>query len=285
MTTLPPGSDIPRAPEPHEQRQVAEGFGADAERYDRARPGYPAGLVDWILAAAPGRDVLDIGAGTGIVARLFQARDCRVLGIEPDPRMAEAARRRGLGAEVAKIEDWDPAGRVFDAAVAGQVWHWVEADAGAAALARALRPGGRAAVFWNVYEPEEAMRGPFGEAWRQADTGAPFNPWDVPAGAMVDGYLKMCDRAAGGMAKTGEFGPPEKWRASWTRPYSKDEWLDAVPTMGGMNRVPAGRLARLLDGLGQAIDKVKGDGGFTMNYTTVAVAATRLENPAMSLHE
>ena len=27
---------------PHLQRQVAEGFGADAGRYDRARPTYPA---------------------------------------------------------------------------------------------------------------------------------------------------------------------------------------------------------------------------------------------------
>jgi len=33
-------------------RQVAEGFGADAGRYDRARPAYPAGLADRIIARA-----------------------------------------------------------------------------------------------------------------------------------------------------------------------------------------------------------------------------------------
>lgn len=280
MTTLPPGSDNPPAPEPqpqpqsHEYRDVAEGFGTDAERYDRARPSYPAELIDWILESAPGRDVLDVGAGTGIVARLFQARDCHVLGVEPDPRMADAARRRGLDVEVSRIEDWDPAGRGFDVTVAGQAWHWVEPAAGAVTLARALRPGGRAVMFWNVYEPEEKMRGAFADAWARADTGAPFNPWTAPAGTMVEGYLKMCDKAAGGMAQTGEFGPPEKWQRAWTpRPYTLDEWLDAVPTMGGMNRVPAERLRRLLDGLGEAIDAA--GGSLTMNYTTVAVAATR----------
>jgi SAM-dependent methyltransferase len=278
MPTLPPeplgsSSGGGPVPEPHTQRQVAEGFGADAERYDRARPGYPAGLIDWILASSPGRSVLDVGAGTGIVARLLQARGCRVLGVEPDPRMAAAAGRRGLDAEVAKIEDWDPAGRVFDAAVAGQVWHWVEPVAGAATVARALRPGGRAALFWNVYEPEEKMRASFGEAWTRAATGAPFNPWRAPAGSMIEGYRRMCDKAAEGMARAGGFGQPERWQQAWDRPYTREEWLDAVPTMGGMNRLPAGVLDRLLTGLGEAIDAA--GGGFTMNYTTVAVAATR----------
>ena len=273
MTTLPPERGGDPVPESHTQRQVAEGFGADADRYDRARPSYPAELIDWVLAASPGRDVLDVGAGTGIVARLFQARDCQVLGVEPDPRMAEAARQRGLDLEVSKIEDWDPAGRAFDAVVAGQVWHWVEPVAGGATVAKALRPGGRVTLFWNVYEPEDKMRAAFGEAWTRAETGAPFNPWTAAAGAMVDGYLRMCDKAAGGLARAGGFGGPEKWQHAWDRPYTRDEWLDVVPTMGGMNRIPAGKLARLLSGLGEAIDAV--GGSFTMHYTTVAVAASR----------
>src|SRR6516165_6334275 len=116
--------------EPHQHRQVAESFGSDAERYDRARPGYPGALVERIVAASPGRDVLDVGCGTGICARLFQAAGCRVLGVDPDPRMAELARQGGTEAEVAKFEDWDPAGRTFDAVIAGQAWHWVDPDAG-----------------------------------------------------------------------------------------------------------------------------------------------------------
>src|SRR5712691_9221136 len=38
--------------EPHQARQEAESFGSDAERYDRARPRYPAAMVQAIAAAS-----------------------------------------------------------------------------------------------------------------------------------------------------------------------------------------------------------------------------------------
>ena len=97
--------------EPHQARQVAESFGSDAERYDRARPGYPDAMVEVIVAASPGPGVLDVGCGTGIAARQFQAIGCRVLGVEPDARMADLARRFGVEVEVAKFEAWESVGR------------------------------------------------------------------------------------------------------------------------------------------------------------------------------
>jgi ubiquinone/menaquinone biosynthesis C-methylase UbiE len=78
MTTAPPDPARPPGPQPHHHRQVAESFGVDAARYDRTRPPYPAALADRIIAASPGTDVLDVGTGTGIVARQFQAAGCRV---------------------------------------------------------------------------------------------------------------------------------------------------------------------------------------------------------------
>ncbi|MEV0460360.1 hypothetical protein [Catellatospora methionotrophica] len=45
MPTLP-RQQPPSAPEPHLHRQVAESFGTDPERYDRARPRYPDALVE-----------------------------------------------------------------------------------------------------------------------------------------------------------------------------------------------------------------------------------------------
>src|ERR1700741_2435678 len=102
MPTIPP--EHPRPFETHRQRQVAESFGMDAERYDRARPSYPGALVDQIVAASPGRDVLDVGCGTGTAPRLFQAAGCRVAGVDPDDRMASVARQGGLEVEVAKFE-------------------------------------------------------------------------------------------------------------------------------------------------------------------------------------
>ena len=86
---------------------MAESFGSDAARYDRSRPSYPQALVNRIIAASPGRAVLDAGCGTGIAARQFQAAGARVLGVDPDERMADLARQTGVEAEVAAFEAWD----------------------------------------------------------------------------------------------------------------------------------------------------------------------------------
>src|SRR5918999_3383058 len=108
------GTSHPPLSEPHRHRQAAESFGADAERYDRTRPRYPDALVQRIIAASPGSDVLDVGCGTGIAARQFQAAGATVLGVDVDARMADFARQRGLEVEVATFESWDHAGRFFD---------------------------------------------------------------------------------------------------------------------------------------------------------------------------
>ena len=277
MTTLPPESAGPGSPAatagpPHLQRKVAEGFGADATRYDRARPTYPAGLVERIVAASPGRDVVDVGCGTGISSRLFQAAGCRVLGVEPDPRMAEQARQGGTEVEVAKFEDWDPAGRSFDTVAAAQSWHWVDLVAGAAKAAAALRPGGRLAVFWNAFDPPRELRGAFAAVYRQALPDSPLSGfWARPA---IDTYPAGGGRAADGIRQAGGFGEPEEWLADWSRPYTRDEWLDLVPTLGGFRQSPRNVQAELLAGLGAAVDAA--GGAFTMGYTTLAVTAVRL---------
>lgn len=250
---------------------MAESFGSDAERYDRARPSYPSALVDRIVATVPGPDVLDVGCGTGIAARLFQAAGCRVLGVDVDERMADLARRRGLDVEVAKFEDWEPAGRTFDAVIAGQAWHWVDPVAGAALAARVLRPSGRLAVFWNSFRPPASLAAAFGAVYRRVLAEAPL--FKMPASTGADAYQALSEKAAGGMERAGAFGKAEHWRYEWDRFYTRDEYLDAVPTSGFTNQLPPATLRELVAGIGAAIDAA--GGGFTMGYTTVVVTAVR----------
>lgn len=250
---------------------MAESFGSDAERYDRARPSYPQAMVERIAAACPGTDVLDVGCGTGIVARQFAAAGCRVLGVDVDARMADLARQRGLAVEVAAFEAWDPAGREFDAVVAGQTWHWVDPVAGAAKAARTLRPGGLLAVFWNAGQPSPELAESFAEVYRRVmPDSLAARQWTTPA---VDGYSALCTRAADGIREVGAFGAPEQWRFDWERAYTRDEWLDQLPTTGGHTRLPPAELEEVLAGIGAAVDSV--GGRFTMRYATVAVTATR----------
>ncbi|MFF4160277.1 class I SAM-dependent methyltransferase [Streptomyces sp. NPDC001678] len=251
---------------------MAESFGADAERYDRTRPRYPQAMVERIAAESPGPDVLDVGCGTGIVARQFQEAGCAVLGVEPDARMAAVARRFGGAVDVATFEDWDPAGREFDAVVAGQTWHWIDPVAGAAKAARVLRPGGRLALFWNVPELPPAVAEAIAEAAQRAVPDAPFD-FRQGARSARGGYQPILDRATDAIRDTGAFGAPERWRFAWERSYTRDAWLDMMPTQGAFTRLPPDKLAEVLEAVGAAIDAM--GGGFTTRYTTVAVVAGR----------
>jgi SAM-dependent methyltransferase len=261
---------------------VAESFGTDPERYDRTRPRYPDAMVARIVTASPGPDVLDVGCGTGIEARQFQAAGCKVLGVEPDARMAEFARRRGLAVEVATFEAWDPAGRAFDAVVAGQAWHWVDpvaagpqppaADdpvAGAAKAAQVLRPGGRLAVFWQVSRLPPEVADALAAVYQRV---LPDSPFDLqPTKQPLDGYQALFTKATDGILEEGGFSNPEQWRFDWERSYTREEWLDQLPTSGALTRLPADKLAEVLEGVGAAIDAT--GGGFTVSYATVAVTA------------
>ncbi len=250
---------------------MAESFGVDAQRYDRARPGYPDALVTRIVAGSPGPDVLDVGCGTGIAARQFQAAGCTVLGVEPDARMADFARAQGLQVEVTAFEAWQPVGRTFDAVVAAQSWHWVDPVTGAAKAARVLRPGGRLAIFGHVYEPPAEVAEPFAAAYRRAAPESPLNgqPARRPLAFYQAAYAKFADK----IRETEQFNDPEQWRFDWEQSYTRDQWLTLLSTTGGLTQLRPDQLAEILDAVGGAIDSL--GGRFTMSYTTLATTAVR----------
>jgi SAM-dependent methyltransferase len=229
--------------------------------------------VERIVSASPGPGVLDVGCGTGIAARQLQAAGCTVLGVEPDARMADFARRTGIEVEVATFEAWDSAGRTFDAVIAGTAWHWVDPVTGAAKAAQVLRPGGLLAVFGHVFELPPQVRDAFGAVYQRVAPDSPFTSWARQARPAVDAYQAMYARAADGIREAGGFGGPEQCRFDWERSYTRDEWLDLMPTQGALTRLSPGRLAEVLAGVGAAIDAM--GGSFTMPYATMLVTAVR----------
>src|SRR5690349_21013633 len=269
MVTLPPSP----APEPHLHRRMAESFGVDPARYDRARPPYPAAMIERIVAAGPGADFLDVGCGTGIEARQFRAAGRTVLGVEPDPRMAEFARAGGIEVEVATFEAWEPAGRTFDAVVAGTAWHWVDPVAGAAKAARVLRPGGVLAPFGHAFELPPTVADALAAAYRRVAPDSPIG-FDHRSGvSILDAYQGLYARAADGIRQAGGFDEPVLWRYDWQRVYTRDELLDLMPTSGGLASLPPATVAEVLAALRTALDDL--DHTVTVPYATWGLTATR----------
>jgi SAM-dependent methyltransferase len=130
-------------------------FGRTASDYALHRAGFPAQLLDELDARGmvhPGARVLDLGTGTGSLARLFASRGCVVTGVDIAAPLLEQARRldRESGVEVAYIEAPAEAtglpSATFDLVSAGQCWHWFDRDAAAREVARLLVPDGRVLI-------------------------------------------------------------------------------------------------------------------------------------------
>jgi SAM-dependent methyltransferase len=250
----------------HEDRVRALSFGADPDRYDRARPRYPAALVDGLVGRET-RHVLDVGCGTGIVSRLFAARGLMVLGIEPDERMARFASSRGIAVECSTFEAWNDGRRTFDLVVAGQSWHWVEPLAGAAKAASVLAPGGRFAAFWNCGNHDPEVKGALDAIYARL---APGLDKDSIVLGTVDGRFGATSAA---LRSEGSFLDVELRSYAWERTYTTAEWLDQLPTHSDHQTLPPARLGPLLDAIADEIER-RG-GRLTMRYDTACVTGVR----------
>ncbi len=134
---------------------AAQGFSTQADTYARGRPDYPAGLGDWLrdtLGLAPGKSVVDLGAGTGKFTRLLIPSGATVIAVEP----VEAMRAQLLSklpdvqtlqgsAESMPLPDAS-----VDAVVCAQAFHWFANTAAMQEIRRVLKPGGRLGLVWNV---------------------------------------------------------------------------------------------------------------------------------------
>ncbi len=265
----------------HEDRGRAESFGLEARRYDRSRPGYPHALIDDLMSGGKGDarargagaaggvvDVVDVGCGTGIAARLLAARGANVVGVEPDKRMAAVARSSGIHVEVSRFEDWLPRGRMFDLVSSAQAWHWVDPVRGTECAAAVLRPGGRLAVFWNVGRGEPHVQAVLEEVYRRLR--GPMDGYALLMGATDDRRLLTAGHT---IDACGAFLPAKDVVYAWEKRYTRDEWLDQLHTHSDHAALAPDRLSALLDAVGDAIDGL--GGSITVRYSTVLISAVR----------
>ena len=180
-------------------------FGRTARDYARHRPGFPPAFFDHVGGLSfggPGQRLLDLGTGTGTLARGFAARGASVVGLDPSEKMlAEAA---GLAREEGLPVDWVRATAeatalpdgAFDAVCAGQCWHWFDRARAAGECRRVLRAGGRMLIAYFSYLAEPGSVGEATEAlilrrhpaWSMAGGDGRYPAWgeDLRGAGFVD---------------------------------------------------------------------------------------------------
>jgi SAM-dependent methyltransferase len=257
------------------RRDRAHLFGREAERYDRSRPAYPAGLIDDVVGSSPvGIPVLDVGCGTGIASRMLVERGAQVLGVEMSAEMAAIAQRHGIPVEITPFETWDPAGRKFDRVTCAQAWHWLDPVISTDKAASVLRPGGRLCLFWSVGHHPDALADALYETYKGV---LPPNSGIVvgyAANRARDPVLTDFDGVRDSLRACAKLAEPETKSFPWNRTYTRDEWLDELLTHSDHMALDAGLRQNLLDQIGRVIDRF--GGSFEMPYNTVLISATRL---------
>jgi SAM-dependent methyltransferase len=258
------------------ERNRATIFGEVADLYDRARPSYPAELVANVLEEAPSDapEILEIGTGTGKATELFAPHASRMVCIEADPAMAAVARRRlarlssqrGVTQPIiveSRFEDWETERATFDAAIAGQAWHWVDVDEGPRKVRDALAPGGVFAAFWNWPKPER-------------------NPIHASLQAVYDDLVPELHETLV-LAGNPQFDPEirarqlsvfarhDERRFFWSADYTAREYTDMTRTHSDHRLLAPEKL----DALSDALQRVIHDAGGTMtvHYETFLLLA------------
>ncbi|HEY4314613.1 MAG TPA: methyltransferase domain-containing protein [Actinomycetes bacterium] len=262
-----------------DRERLAATFDADAERYERARPRYPAELfadLGGLAGLAPGARVLEVGPGTGQATRGLLAEGWRVVAVERGPALAAVARRELAGTDlrvdVGTFETWPPDGHdedPFDAVVSATAWHWVDPDIGYRHATDLLGPGGSIALIGTTHvlpadgDPffvdVQRVYARFGEVLE----GGPPMPADV-----ADPFVE--DIAASGL-----FHPATVRRYLWPHTYTAEEYVDVLSTYSNTLTMPEPQRRDFLAGV-TAMIRDRPGGTVTKHYLNHLVAARRL---------
>ena len=207
-------------------------FGKTASDYRRFRAGFPDAFFERLsqqIDISQAKAALDIGTGTGTVARGLARFGVPVFAIDPSAALLHEATELDDAAGVfvdyreGRAEALDFADETFDLVTAGQCWHWFERDRAAAEAFRVLKPGGTVIVAhfdWlplpgNVVEATERLILVSNPAWTMSGGAGLYPQW-------------LADLASAG------FVGLETHSFDVVQPYSHQAWCGRIRASAGV---------------------------------------------------
>jgi cyclopropane fatty-acyl-phospholipid synthase-like methyltransferase len=145
-------------------------WGRTSQDYGRFRPGYPPSFFERITALGiglPRQRVLDLGTGTGNIARSLARLGCDVTAVDISAEQIEEAERLALQERldiqfhVRPAEHTELADRSFDVITAAQSWLYFDRDSMVSEVRRLLVPSGKlmtSHIGWLPRQDDVAKR-------------------------------------------------------------------------------------------------------------------------------
>jgi SAM-dependent methyltransferase len=242
-------------------------FGLTADDYAKYRAGFPDEFFERVFGdgiVKIGDSLVDLGTGTGTLARGFAAHGCNVIGVDISAQLLEQAKDLCMQENVevefrfAKAEETGLPDASFDIVSAGQCWHWFDRPKTAEEVMRLLKPEGRVLIAhfdWlslegNVVDATEKLIEKYNPDW--------YVKFGNKTGVYPDWFRDL-----------GEAGFVEIQSFSFDLdvPYTADAWRGRIRASSGVGAsLPDKEVAKfdtelksLLDGSEQV--KVKSEAG------------------------
>jgi len=227
-------------------------FGLTSKDYAQHRVGFPDSFFERLARfdiGKPGQHVVDLGTGTGTLARGFARRGCRVIGVDIAAPQLEQARALDEAASVTvdyrvgRAEETGLPDRSADVVSAGQCWHWFDRPRAAAEVSRILRPHGSIVIAhfdWiplpgNVAQATETLIASYSPTWKPGYGLGLYPEW-----------LRDLGHA--------RFRSPQTFSYDVDVPYTHEAWRGRVRASAGVGAIlPAEKVRAFDEELGRVL--------------------------------
>jgi SAM-dependent methyltransferase len=206
----------------------ARSFTSIADLYDAVRPDYPDFLYDVLADTVGGLDglqILDLAAGTGLVARVLHGRGASVIATDVEHGMLRTLRRRSpsVPVAVAAAEALPFVAASFEMVVCATAWHWLDPSRAVSEVCRVLRPGGHLALWWANHRWDDGI------AWEKAQSQI-YERWTQQHGSRPPDTNGVGPRDAAGDLRVRGLDVVVEREMTWERTVSREQHMDVLRT-------------------------------------------------------